>query len=268
MAFHSGPESRGVSKILADGWLNLRIAVSFLTRLPVSAPMPPEPASAGYLARATGMFPLVGAGVGVAAALAYGGAHELGLPSLASAFIAIGLGALVTGALHEDGLADVADGLGGGRTRDDRLRIMRDSRIGSFGALAMVFSVGLRAALVAGLSSPETAAAALVVAAAVSRAPLPAILRWLPAARAEGLAAAAGRPGLPQVAMASILAAAIAFAVLDPVSAGAVLAAAAGAAAAMAWIGYRALGGHTGDILGASQQMAEMAALAAVVAAA
>lgn len=268
MAFYSGPESKGESQILADWWLNLRIAVSFLTRLPVPLPPLSETASAGYLARATGMFPLVGAGVGGFAALAFLGAAWIGLPPLACAFIAIGLGVLLTGALHEDGLADVADGVGGGRTRDDRLRIMRDSRIGSFGALAMVFSVGLRAALVAGLSVPETAAAVLIAAAAVSRAPLPAILRWVPAARTEGLAADAGRPGFPQVAVAWILAAGIAFIVLRPVSAVVVLAAAAGAAAVMAWIGRRTLGGHTGDILGASQQLAEIAALAAVVAAA
>ncbi len=265
MALYSGTEFRGVRRYLADAWLNGRIAVAFLTRLPVSLPAPPEPAQAGYLGRAAGMFPLVGAGVGLLAALAYLGAHGAGLPALACAFIAIGVGTLVTGALHEDGLADVADGLGGGRTRDDRLRIMRDSRIGSFGALAMVFSVGLRAALLAGLPAPGSAAAALIAAAAVSRAPLPAILRWVPPARAEGLAAAAGRPGFPPVAIAGILAAAIAAVVLHPIAAGCVVLAAAGAAAAMAWIGRRAVGGHTGDILGAAQQMAEMAALAALV---
>lgn len=256
------------SETLAHWWLNLRIAGAFLTRLPVSLPSQPERSPTGYLARATGMFPLVGAGVGLGAALAFLGAHQLGLPALACAFIAVGFGALVTGALHEDGLADVADGVGGGRSRDDRLRIMRDSRIGSFGALAIVFSVGLRAALVAGLSSPETAAAALIAAAAVSRAPLPAILRWVPAARAEGLSADAGRPGFSQVAIASTVAAAIAVFVLDTASALLVLAAAAGAAAVMAWIGRRSLGGQTGDILGASQQLAEIAALAAVAAAA
>lgn len=242
------------------------MAISFLTRLPVSLPISPEPVSVGYLARATAMFPLVGGGIGLGAALAFLGAHGLGLPPLASAFIAIGFAAVVTGALHEDGLADVADGVGGGRTRDDRLRIMRDSRIGSFGALAIVFSVGLRVALVAGLPSPEAAAAALVAAGAVSRAPLAAILRWVPAARSGGMAADAGRPGLAQVAISWILAAAIALAVLEPMSAVVVLAAAVGAAAVMTWIGWRTLGGHTGDILGASQQLAEMAALAAVVA--
>ena len=251
------------------GWLrNLRIAIAFLTRLPVSSSLRPETASAGYLACSTGMFPLVGAGIGLAGALTFLGAQGLGLHPLACAFIAIGAGVLVTGALHEDGLADVADGLGGGRTRPDRLRIMRDSRIGSFGALAIVFSVGLRAAVVAGLPSPETAAAALVAAAAVSRAPMPALLRWLPAARASGLAADAGCPGFSQVAVASILAAVIAFVVLAPVTAVIVLAAAAGAAAVAAWIGYKALGGHTGDLLGAAQQLAEVAVLVTVAAAA
>ncbi len=103
-------------------------------------------------------------------------------------------------------------------------------------------------------------------AAAASRAPLAAILRWLPPARAEGLGAGAGRPGVARVAEAWIVAAVVALLVLGPVAALAVLASAAAAAAAMAWIGHRAIGGHTGDILGASQQLAEMAALAAVVA--
>jgi adenosylcobinamide-GDP ribazoletransferase len=95
-----------------------------------------------------------------------------------------------------------------------------------------------------------------------------ALLRWLPAARPNGLAADAGCPGIAQVVLASILAAVIAFVVFAPVTAAAVLAAAEGAAAAVGWMGYRAVGGHTGDILGAAQQMAEMAALIAVAAAA
>jgi adenosylcobinamide-GDP ribazoletransferase len=253
--------------MLAEVWLSARIALAFLTRLPVSPPPPPESPSTGYLARATGMFPLVGAGIGLLAALAYLGSHGLGLPPLACAFVAVAAGTMVTGALHEDGLADLADGLGGGRTRDDRLRIMRDSRIGSFGAVAMVFSVGLRVALVAGLSTPAMAGAALMAAAAGSRAPLPALLRWLPPARAEGLAAAAGRPRLREVTIAAILSAAIVFAVLDPAAGVVVVLAIAGAAALVAWIAWRSVGGHTGDVLGAAQQIAEIAALAAVAAA-
>ena len=268
MAFYCEPKSKGVSAALASWLRNLRIAVAFLTRLPVSPPLCPDAASAGYLASSTGVFPLVGAGIGLIAAVVFLGAHELGLYPLACAFIAIACGVLVTGALHEDGLADVADGLGGGRTRADRLRIMRDSRTGSFGALAIVFSVGLRAAVVAGLPSPDTAAAALVAGAAVSRAPMAALLRWLPPARSSGLAADAGCPSFAQVAVASLLAAVIAFVVLVPVTAVAALVAAAGATAVVAWIGYRALGGHTGDILGAAQQMAEVAVLVAVAAAA
>ena len=137
------PKPRAGLAAITDGWRDFRTAAAFLTRLPVGpCPDPGNTARPGYLSRSMGMFPLVGAGIGLAAALALLGANGLGLHPLASALIGIAVAVVLTGALHEDGLADLCDGLGGGRTRDDRLRIMRDSRIGTFGALAIVFSVG------------------------------------------------------------------------------------------------------------------------------
>jgi adenosylcobinamide-GDP ribazoletransferase len=246
-------------------WRDLRTAAAFLTRLPVGpSPLPEDTPRPGYLSRSMAMFPLVGAGVGLAAALALFGANGLGLHPLASALIGIAVAAALTGALHEDGLADFCDGLGGGRTREDRLRIMRDSRIGTFGALAIVFSVGMRAAILAGMSSPWTAAAALVTAGALSRATLPVILRLLPPARDDGMAAEAGRPDSSRVVAGCIIALIVGLLVVDDRTVAAALLAVGAAATAVAVLARSRLGGHTGDVLGASQQAAEVAALAAV----
>ena len=165
------PQPKTGLEAISGCWRDFRTAAAFLTRLPVGpSPLPGDASRSGYLSRSMTMFPLVGAGVGLAAALALLGAYGLGLHPLAAALIGIAVVVALTGALHEDGLADLCDGLGGGRTRDDRLRIMRDSRIGTFGALAIVFSIGLRATILADMPTPGTAAAALVAAGALSRA--------------------------------------------------------------------------------------------------
>ena len=142
--------------------------------------------------------------IGLVAGLALLGAFQLGLHPLACAFIALATSIALTGALHEDGLGDFADGLGGA-TRQDRLAIMRDNRIGTFGTLALLFGVGIRAAILSGLTSPEAAALALITAAAISRAVLR-VMRWQRPARADGLAAGVGAPANADVATAAALA--------------------------------------------------------------
>ena len=252
-------------RVIVGWWQDFRTAAGFLTRLPVGpATVTEDSGEAGYLARSTGMFPVVGAGIGLAAGLALLTADGLGLHPLAAALIGLAVAAALTGALHEDGLADFCDGLGGGRSSADRLRIMRDSRIGTFGALAVVFSVGVRAAVVAGMSSPGAAVAALVAAGALSRATLPAILHWLPPAREDGMAAEAGRPDLLRVVVGCVIALIVGLLVVDDRTVAAALLAVGGAATGVALLARSRLGGHTGDVLGASQQAAEMAALAAV----
>src|SRR5262249_17862382 len=131
--------------------------------------------------------------IGIACAAADLVALGLGLPPLAAALIAVGAGVLATGALHEDGLADAADGCGG-HSIIEKLAIMRDSRIGSFGVLARLCGVGLRAAAVAALAGGWSALGALVAAHAVARGALPAALAALAPARQDGLGASAGRP--------------------------------------------------------------------------
>jgi adenosylcobinamide-GDP ribazoletransferase len=247
----------------------LLLAAAFLTCLPVARRTPRGPGrpvpEASELTRATALFPLVGAVIGLVAGLALLGAFQLGLHPLACAFVALATSIALTGALHEDGLGDFADGLGGA-TRQDRLAIMHDNRIGTFGTLALLFGVGIRAAILSGLTSPEAAALALITAAGISRAMLPGVMRWQRPARTDGLAAGVGTPNNAEVATAATLALLIALLAVG-FWAGLLAALVAGLAAlAVAALAQRTLGGQTGDVLGAVQVIAEMAALAAIAA--
>jgi adenosylcobinamide-GDP ribazoletransferase len=125
----------------------LLAAIAFLTRLPVPGRWGFEAADIGRAAR---WFPLVGALIGVAYYLAFRALSPV-LPPLVTGVMLVGLEAIVTGALHLDGLADTADGFGGGRTREEVLRIMRDHAIGSYGAVALILLVLVKVTAIAGL---------------------------------------------------------------------------------------------------------------------
>lgn len=237
---------------------SLRVAVMFLTRLPVRAPH-------AAVGSAVGSFPLVGLLVGILGGGGFVLAASVGLPPLACALAALAVAVLVTGALHEDGLADFADGLAG-RSVEDSIRIMRDSHIGAFGVLALLFSVGLRASALAAISDPETASRAFAVAAVLSRATLPPVMFWLPRASATGLAASAGKPGLGGVALAVSGGLLIAVVLTGRLAVPAIIATAL-AASVVAMLARRRLRGYTGDVLGAAQQAVEVAVLLAISAA-
>ncbi|MGQ9365574.1 adenosylcobinamide-GDP ribazoletransferase [Azospirillum sp. ST 5-10] len=241
---------------------DLALAVVFLTRLPLRLRRTPGDDALG---RAMGWFPLVGAAVGALGAAAYALAAAANLPPPVAALLALGTTVWVTGALHEDGLADVADGFGGGRDRARKLEIMRDSRIGSYGALALLLVLGLRAAALAALAAPAAVAAALVSAGACSRAVLPVLARTMPPARRDGLAATQGRPPVGSAVLAVLLAALLALAGAGAAAPVVVLAAAL-AAAAVGGLASRQVGGYTGDVLGSAQQAAEVAGLLVLVA--
>lgn len=232
----------------------LRLAIALLTRLPVGRIEPCPPMGAAVWA-----FPLAGVPCGLASGLTLWGGLAAGLPPLAAAFLAVAAAALVTGGLHEDGLADLVDGLSGGRTREQRLEIMRDSRIGSHGALALILAAGLRASALAALEGPHTVAMP-VVAAMVSRGGLGLMMTFLPSARNDGLGAAATQGLTPARAWAAAAIAVAAGATLG--AAGAIAFLFAMSAAALVAARARArLGGFTGDVLGAAQVIAEIAAL-------
>ena len=253
---HSGT-SPGTRRLRQE----LTAAAIFLTRLPVrfDGDMP-----ADLHGRALGWYPVIGALIGLCGAAVYTAGTSAGLTSNAAALLTLGIQITLTGALHEDGLADVADGFGGGRDKMAKLAIMRDSRLGSYGVLALIFSVGLRWSALVALADPLAVALALISAGALSRAVVPALYGWLDPARTDGLAAGLGGPPGLRVVMAAVLGACIAGLVLSatalPVMAVAIL-----AALAMGGLALRQIGGHTGDVLGACQQVVEIAVLLTLV---
>lgn len=241
--------------MLAD----LRLAFRFLTRLPIdSADWQP-----GDLGRAAWAFPLVGVLIGLLAGVVYAAGRGLGLTPLIAAVAAVAASCIATGALHEDGLADMADGLGGA-DRERRLAIMRDPHIGSYGTIALVLALIARVAAISYLSGTAAVLGALVLSAAAGRTALALPMALLPAARADGLGAEAGKPSWEWVAAAFGLVG-LAF-VLVGLKGVLALGLAFAAALLVGLLAWRKLGGQTGDVLGAAEQMAEIAALCALVA--
>ncbi|MFQ5984008.1 MAG: adenosylcobinamide-GDP ribazoletransferase [Alphaproteobacteria bacterium] len=250
-------DSRGLG-----GWLtDLQLAAAFLTRLPL-----PSPAPSRTLASAARVFPLVGAAVGLAGGVVFLLAAGLGLPPWLAAVAALATTVAVTGALHEDGLSDLADGLGAGLDREAKLAAMQDSGAGPFGVVALVLALVARVAALAALEQPAIVVAALVAAGAVSRVAIVGVMRELSPARDEGLGAAAGTPPRDGTLIALALAAVIALILVGPATGFVAVTAAGLTALGVAALAQRQLGGYTGDVLGAVQQVAEIAFLIAVVA--
>ena len=234
----------------------VQLAVMLLTRLPAG-----RMAEAPAIGTTVWAFPLVGALVGGIAAAVLTGAVALGISPPLAAGLALAAGILATGGLHEDGLADCADGFGGGRDRARKLEIMRDSRIGSYGGLALILSLGLRWQALAILAAHQPAFApfALIALAMASRAGLGLALLWMPAARNDGMGKSAAGTSFAR-AMAGLALAGLGMALLLPWSSALwVMAAIAAAQLIFARIALRQIGGQSGDVLGAMQQLAEIA---------
>ncbi len=235
-------------------------AFALLTRLPL-------PNHRGTGAASAWAWPLVGAVLGALGAALASAALWLGVTPGVAAVLVLALGAMLTGGLHEDGLSDTADGLYGGWTRERRLEIMKDSRVGSYGVLALVLVTLARwSALTAVLvfAGPTQGFWAVLVATGVlSRAPMVLMIALLPNARGEGLSHATGRPG-PVVAFVGLVLAMAIAGVLTGWTAVPLIFAALATTVALAFSALRRIGGQTGDILGASQQLAEVACLAVV----
>ena len=239
-------------------------AVQFLTRLPTPRLANFEPA---WITRSARYFPLVGQLVGVLSALVWLAAGRL-WPGLPAAVLAVAAAVLVTGGFHEDGLADSADGLGGGQDPARRLAIMKDSRVGSYGVLALVLALSLRIALLASLS-PLAGALALVCAHGGARAAAVAVMALLPYAGDPQAAKVKPAPqGVrPAEALFALVLGAWPLVFLGPAQALLAVALAAVAATAMALLARRLIGGITGDVLGAVEQLAEIALLLGAAAA-
>ncbi len=238
---------------------SVRVAVTFLTRIPTGWI---EGLETQDLAKASWAFPVVGLVVGGIAGAALYVSAASDLSPLACALIALCVQAFITGALHEDGLADVVDGLGG-HEKETILEIMRDSRVGSYGVLALVFSVGIRASALASVPGPGVAWGALIAAACVSRGALPMLMYAMPSARSDGISADAGQPSLKDAAIAMTLGVIVLFALLPlSVALMAIIIGATLVGVLLYWA-QRRLGGQTGDVLGAAQQLIEISVLVA-----
>ncbi len=245
----------------------------FFSRLPLRADEHAW-ADAPSLAASVRMLPLAGLLLGCAGAAALAAGAAAGLSPGLAALGALLAGTLLTGGLHEDGLADTADGFGGGGTPERKLAIMRDSRIGTYGVLAIAFSLALRAGALQALlerGGPLVACAALVGAASLSR-PLALLpMSRLPPARGDGLGHGFGRPAPGHLAVCFVVGTLLGLAL--PLAARMTLghaflacACAWGAAALLTRLAWRQIGGHTGDCAGAAQQVAETAYLLGLLA--
>ena len=233
--------------------MSLRRAWAFLTRLPGGS----HPTSDRELGRSVGWFPAVGAVIGALSGALYWALHgPLGPPI--AAVIAIAASAAATGGFHEDGLADTADALGGS-TRSRRLEIMKDSRLGAFGVLALVLSTLVRVFAVSSLA-PVDGLVALVVAHMLGRSTAVATMGLVPAAGDRGLGHSYTAHLSRSWTAAAVLVSSVAAAGLGLPGAVALASGTAGAAAVVL-VARRAFGGTTGDVLGAVEQVAEMAAL-------
>ncbi|ABD87451.1 adenosylcobinamide-GDP ribazoletransferase [Rhodopseudomonas palustris] len=242
---------------LGEWLVDLRVAMALLTRVPMPHPegaVPPD------IARAQRVFPIVGALIGGVVGLIDVALMGMGVPALAAAALALGASAALTGALHEDGLADVGDGFGGGRDRAAKLLIMRDSRLGTYGTLVLLVGFATRLSALASLPA-AMAIPALIVAHALGRAAIPVLAANMPFARADGLGKTAGRPAAAGALTAVVLAVIVALLCLPLKAAILALLLTAAGAAAVALLAWRQIGGVTGDVFGAAEQVAETAVL-------
>jgi len=237
----------------------LPLALTFLTKLPWPWR---GPADETALARSMFWFPWVGAVLGLIYWGAWAGLHR-GLPAPAAAALLLTLTVWVTGGLHLDGLADTADGLGGGRTPAEALAIMKDSRVGAFGVISLILGLVLKFSLFLSLAAQTSGAAALLLFPVISRWSMVLLAYLSPYARAEGGLGQAMTLGIsPRVLLgASLSAGGLSLLILG--ASGLVLLI---AAAALIWLGslycQRRLGGITGDILGAANEVVEITVLA------
>ena len=253
----------------STGWLSdLRHCLMFLTRLPVTTFVADAHRP---LANAVRGFPLVGVLVGALSGLVL--LPLSGLSPTVAALIAVIAMTLITGGLHEDGLADVADGFGAQGDRERKLEIMRDSRIGTYGVLVLMFCLGLKTAALSVLIMKSgtiwQVPLVLMAVGALSRTWMAVMMAALPSARSNGRSFDAGTPPLNRLRQAVAIGIAISFLLIWSgyglvASALAVLLSAA-AYYLLKRMSFRQIGGQTGDVIGATQQITEIASLIGIL---
>jgi adenosylcobinamide-GDP ribazoletransferase len=249
------------TEMLRQRLIELAAAFVLLTRLPVhrfALPRLTVPAEAVWA------YPVVGAAIGAIGGAVYWITHSLSGPPALAAICALIAMILATGAMHEDGLADFADGLAGD-TKDRSLSIMRDHQIGTYGVIALMLSLAMRATAVALIAEPDAVMAAVIGAGAASRLSAVLIMAALPPARKDGLSASVGSPTAGLAGITLWLTFMIAWLVLPFGVSLLLILSAIASAVVLGRVALVRLGGQTGDVLGASSQICECFALIVLV---
>jgi adenosylcobinamide-GDP ribazoletransferase len=246
---HRRADVRGVVRL--TGFL---AATQFLTRIPIRLRREPD------VAASVPWFPLVGALIGGAVGGTAAGLWHV-VPPLVAAAVAVAIGLLITGAFHEDGLADVADAFGGGWTIQRRLEILKDSRHGSYGVAALCSSIVVRVLCLGSLPGPAAMFGAAVAAHAIGRAAAVGLMGVAPLATREGLGADYGQVATPMRTIVGVLSGLVLGALtvgwwVAPLAAAAIV-----SIGALRWLAMRKIGGISGDVLGACEQVAECLSL-------
>jgi adenosylcobinamide-GDP ribazoletransferase len=260
--------SRDSGTDIVKSWTaDLAASLGFLTRLPM-----PEGLPSTSLSEAMRAFPFAGAVIGAVSGLVLAGLALTGLPGLAATGLMLAVLAFLTGGLHEDGLADTADGFGGGNDRDSKLAIMRDSHIGTYGVMALVLGLLVKAAVLGDLAhGPATTLIALLAATgSFSRALIVWLMASTPPARSDGVAYGVGQPAdftaRNALLAGGLIAVILILLTLGLVPALVILGAGALTAGLFRSFSMRQIGGHTGDTCGALQFLVETAMIAAAAA--
>lgn len=238
--------------------LTLLATVQFLTRIPIRLKRAPD------LSRIPAWFPVAGAGIGLLVGGVGAIAWHLTTPLVAGA-VAVTAGLLITGAFHEDGLGDVADAFGGGQTVERRLEIMKDSRHGTYGVAAMAASIVVRVTALGTMPGPWALAASAVAAHVLGRTVAVVLMAAAPLARHRGLGVDYGQATTWKVATIALLTGTALSAVAVGWWAAPLLGAALLGAALTGGLARRKIGGISGDVLGATEQVAECLVLVVAV---
>jgi len=254
----SGRQPR-VTERLSELRVDLLAAFQLLTRLPVARLAKTGPPA--NLARCVWAFPVVGLVVNAIGGFAYWLMYRLGVPPLVAAVWALAVTIAVTGALHDDGLADTADGFGGGATSERKLEIMRDSHIGSYGVLAMILSVAARTTAIGGSTDPLRMLVAFCLAGMLGRGGILVLLLALRPARDDGMGAAVGGASVGPISAGLAVTVIASFAAMPIWTALAMMTVALSVSLAVAKLARGQIGGYTGDVLGAGEVMIECVVL-------
>lgn len=235
---------------------DIALALVLLTRLPLPA-LPKTWFQ--RQAQAVWAFGLTGLAVALPACGIATLALWLGLPATIAAGLLLATQILLTGAMHEDGLADTADGFWGGFSRERRLEIMKDSQIGTYGVLALILSVGLRWLALSTLITQAGVWPVLALA-VLSRAAMPVLMLTLPNARNTGLSHSVGSPNTAACAVGLLLTLLISVLLIGPATI-AIVVSMILVTSGFGLLARTKIGGQTGDVLGAGQQITELAGL-------